>query len=55
MERELKIISININGLNSPMKRKHTFAKLQKLEMDIITLQEVHIKKQQQKLLENQR
>lgn len=53
MEEEIKLLSININGLNAPRKRTQTFAKLWKLDVDVICLQEVHIKKEHSKLLEN--
>uniref|UniRef100_A0A670YGN4 Endonuclease/exonuclease/phosphatase domain-containing protein n=1 Tax=Pseudonaja textilis TaxID=8673 RepID=A0A670YGN4_PSETE len=48
---EKKLITININGLNSAVKRRKTFHKLEKLKFDIIYLQEVHIKKQHEQLL----
>uniref|UniRef100_A0A2D4JTV8 Endonuclease/exonuclease/phosphatase domain-containing protein n=1 Tax=Micrurus paraensis TaxID=1970185 RepID=A0A2D4JTV8_9SAUR len=50
MEKEIKLMSININGLNSAIKR--FFSKLEKLKLDIICLQEVHIKKQHDKILD---
>lgn len=53
MEEEIKMLSININGLNSPTKIKETLTKLQRLDMDIVCLQEVHIKKQYENLLEH--
>uniref|UniRef100_A0A2D4KHC4 Endonuclease/exonuclease/phosphatase domain-containing protein n=1 Tax=Micrurus paraensis TaxID=1970185 RepID=A0A2D4KHC4_9SAUR len=49
MEERKKLISIN--GLNSAIKRKKIFHKLGKLNMDIISLQEVHIKRQHEHLL----
>ena len=44
METITTIFSVNINGLNSPRKRRETFSKLQKEKADIIVLQETHIK-----------
>lgn len=41
---QLKKFSTNINGLNSPSKRKMSFKQLEKLRADIICLQETHIK-----------
>lgn len=53
MGEAIKLFSININGLNLPRKRTQTFAKLWKLETDMICLQKVHIKKEYRKLFEN--
>ena len=50
---QLKILSLNINGLNSPTKRSKTFNYLRKQKLDIICLQETHIKKAQDVLLGN--
>lgn len=46
-----KWITININGLNSAIKRKKIFHQLEKLKFNIICLQEVHIKKQYEQVL----
>ena len=48
----LKILSFNINGLNSPIKTSKSFNYLKKLNSDIICLQETHIKKSHEKLLD---
>uniref|UniRef100_A0A2D4NM73 Endonuclease/exonuclease/phosphatase domain-containing protein n=1 Tax=Micrurus surinamensis TaxID=129470 RepID=A0A2D4NM73_MICSU len=53
MEEEIKLMSININRLNTAIERKRTFSKLEKLKLDIIYLQEVHIKKQHSKELDH--
>ncbi|KAJ7304204.1 hypothetical protein JRQ81_011737, partial [Phrynocephalus forsythii] len=50
---KINILSLNINGLNIPEKRKKIFNKLQKEKMDIIYLQETHIKNKDYKLFEN--
>lgn len=47
---QIKIISMNINGLNSDQKRKRTFAQLKKLQADIICLQETHMRRGDQHL-----
>ncbi|KAF7244640.1 hypothetical protein EYD10_09237 [Varanus komodoensis] len=47
----IELFSLNVNGLNGPSKRRRTFSQLQKLKLDIICLQETHIKKQHSKLL----
>lgn len=40
--QQLKIFSVNINGLNNPQKRRRTFYQLGKLKLDIICMQETH-------------
>lgn len=52
---QIKIISVNINGLNSVQKRKMTFVQLKKLQVDIICLQETHMRRKDQHLLECKR
>ena len=49
---QLKILTYNINGLNSPAKRSKTFNCLKRQKLDIICLQETHIKKAHEALLE---
>uniref|UniRef100_A0A2H6NEB2 exodeoxyribonuclease III n=1 Tax=Micrurus carvalhoi TaxID=3147026 RepID=A0A2H6NEB2_9SAUR len=51
METEIKLLSLNINCLNSPIKRKQILSRLVKQKLEIVCLQEVHIKKQFQKYL----
>uniref|UniRef100_A0A8D2IMP2 exodeoxyribonuclease III n=1 Tax=Varanus komodoensis TaxID=61221 RepID=A0A8D2IMP2_VARKO len=46
------LFSLNINRSISPSKWKRTFSQLQKLKLDVICLQETHIKRQHHKLLE---
>ena len=48
---KLKIISLNVNGLNSPTKRSKIFNQLLKTNADIICLQETHVKSGQEHLL----
>uniref|UniRef100_A0A2D4PX86 Endonuclease/exonuclease/phosphatase domain-containing protein n=1 Tax=Micrurus surinamensis TaxID=129470 RepID=A0A2D4PX86_MICSU len=50
MGEELNLISININGLNSAKKK--ILGKLCKEKTDIISLQEIHIQKSDEKYLE---
>lgn len=52
--QQLKIFSVNINGLNNPQKRRRTFYQLRKLKLklDIICMQETHIKDEHIKFLE---
>uniref|UniRef100_A0A2H6MU27 Endonuclease/exonuclease/phosphatase domain-containing protein n=1 Tax=Micrurus carvalhoi TaxID=3147026 RepID=A0A2H6MU27_9SAUR len=52
MDGGITLLSLNINGLNSPTKRKQTFRKLINQKADITCLQEVHISKQHAHLLE---
>lgn len=47
----MKIISVNVNGLNSPIKRKRIFNKLVKEQGDLICLQETHIRERDYKLM----
>lgn len=53
--QNLKIISWNVNGINSVSKRKHIFHWLQKRNCNVIALQETHIKKPDTKYLINKR
>lgn len=45
------IFSVNVNGLNSPQKRKVIFNKLIKERVDIICIQETHIKEKDIRLI----
>uniref|UniRef100_A0A2D4KI06 exodeoxyribonuclease III n=1 Tax=Micrurus paraensis TaxID=1970185 RepID=A0A2D4KI06_9SAUR len=53
MDGRTALLSVNINGLYSLIKRKQTFSKLQKQNADITCLQEVHISKQHEDVLES--
>lgn len=46
-----KILSWNVNSLNSPQKRRKTSLFLEKQKYDLICLQEMHIKSKDQRLL----
>lgn len=48
-----KIITWNVNGLNTPNKRKLVYRWSKNQKADILCLQEVHIRKKDSKLLEN--
>lgn len=50
MEQQ-KILSWNINGLNSPQQSKKIFHYLEKQKCDMICLQETHIRSRDQCLL----
>uniref|UniRef100_A0A8C6XAH7 Endonuclease/exonuclease/phosphatase domain-containing protein n=1 Tax=Naja naja TaxID=35670 RepID=A0A8C6XAH7_NAJNA len=52
MEQGLKLVLINVNGLNIPTKRRRMLSKIEKQKMDVVCLQEVHIKKQDESLLQ---
>lgn len=39
----LKLISWNVKGLNSPIKRQRVLSHLAKLNADIVLLQETHL------------
>ena len=41
---KLKLISVNVNGLNSPTKRSKIWSQLKNHKADIIFLQETHVK-----------
>lgn len=43
MQRYVKIISLNVNGLNNPIKRSKVIAKLKREKSQIIFLQETHL------------
>lgn len=40
---DLKILSLNVNGLNSPKKRRAVITKLKKEKLQVIFLQETHL------------
>uniref|UniRef100_A0A9J8D063 exodeoxyribonuclease III n=1 Tax=Cyprinus carpio carpio TaxID=630221 RepID=A0A9J8D063_CYPCA len=44
---DLKIASLNVNGLSSPVKRKRVLAKLRKDGLQVAFLQETHMSKQE--------
>uniref|UniRef100_A0A3B4Z2Y2 Endonuclease/exonuclease/phosphatase domain-containing protein n=1 Tax=Stegastes partitus TaxID=144197 RepID=A0A3B4Z2Y2_9TELE len=50
---DLKIISLNANGLNNKVKRKSILLYLDKEGGDILCLQETHLKKHDMKTLKN--
>lgn len=39
----VKFITLNINGLNSPIKRKRVYTHLKNFNADIVHLQEIHL------------
>lgn len=47
MSCDLKIASLNVNGLSSPVKRKRVLAKLRKDGIQVAFLQETHMSKQE--------
>lgn len=49
--QNLKLISWNVNGINSVQKRKHIFYWLCKQKGNAIALQQIHIKKHNSKYL----
>lgn len=51
MKMETKIISWNVNGLNAPSKRKKIVYWLSKQKYSVVCLQEVHLKKADNKYL----
>lgn len=53
MMQKLKLISLNVNGLNSARKRRHVFHWLNKQNCNVICIQEAHIKMGEEKFLVN--
>ena len=51
MNRVVKFVSFNVNGLNGPVKRKRVLTQLKKLQTDIAFLQETHLTTQEHKKL----
>lgn len=51
MNRVVKFVSFNVNGLNGPVKRKRVLTQLKKLHIDIAFLQETHLTTQEHKKL----
>lgn len=51
----LQFFSCNVNGMNSPEKRRQIFQKLKKQKLDLICLQETHIKMRDSKYLLQER
>ena len=43
MDRVVKFVSFNVNGLNGPVKRKRVLTYLKKLKIDIAFIQETHL------------
>uniref|UniRef100_A0A3B5ASE4 exodeoxyribonuclease III n=1 Tax=Stegastes partitus TaxID=144197 RepID=A0A3B5ASE4_9TELE len=52
MSGELKITSLNVNGLNNPKKRKRVLRKMKTVGGDVMFLQETHLSKEEHKKLE---
>lgn len=44
MARDLRLLSVNMRGLNNPIKRKRIMTHLAKSLSDVIFLQETHVK-----------
>lgn len=42
---QMRVFLANLNGLNGPVKRRQTLLQLKKLKLDVICLQETHMKK----------
>lgn len=55
MESKLTFLSWNVNGMNSPQKRKKVFYWLNKQNLNVTCLQEVHIKQIDEKFLKYKR
>lgn len=51
--QKIKLISWNINGMNSAKKRRHIFHWINKQACNIVCIQETHIKKADAKYLNN--
>lgn len=54
MDRVLKFVSFNVNGLNGPIKRKRVLTYLKKLKVDLVFLQETHLTAQEHKKLKRE-
>lgn len=50
---EYKLVSWNVNGLNSQKKKRSVYYWLEKQKRDIVYLQEVHIRNMDSKYLQN--
>ena len=48
---EVKLMSLNVNGLGNPIKRSKVMAKLKKEKADIIFMQETHLSQQEHEKL----
>ena len=44
---DIRVVSLNVNGLNNPIKRSKVLAKFKKEKMQVIYLQETHLTKQE--------
>lgn len=51
MNKVLKFVSFNVNGLNGPVQRKRVLTYLKKIETDIAFIQETHLTAQEHKKL----
>uniref|UniRef100_A0A3Q3BNZ9 Reverse transcriptase domain-containing protein n=1 Tax=Kryptolebias marmoratus TaxID=37003 RepID=A0A3Q3BNZ9_KRYMA len=50
----LKLVTFNVKGLNSPIKRKRVYTYLKKLKPDIVYLQETHLSDREHKKLKRE-
>ena len=46
---DLKVISLNVNGINNVIKRRKILLEMEKEIVDIVYLQETHLEKQEHK------
>ena len=51
MNKVLKFVSFNVNGLNGPIKRKRVLTYLKKINTDIAFIQETHLTLQEHQKL----
>lgn len=49
----IKLVSLNVNGLNNPVKRSKVLVKLKKEHAQVILLQETHLSSQEHEKLKN--
>lgn len=47
MAENIKIVSLNVNGMKNPIKRKKIITKMKKAKAQVVYLQETHLSKQE--------
>ena len=51
VQLDLKLVSLNVNGLGNPIKRAKVMAKLKREEVHVIYLQETHLSREEHEKL----
>ena len=54
MSTDLKIVTLNVNGMNDKIKRTQVYQFLRKNDVDIACIQETYLSKNKQRIIRNE-